>query len=121
MRNRDPFALRAALLLCLAIALAWTGGDWKNRMSGALVPSVHGSVPVWLDAWVKPPDYTAMPPIFLSGQNTVQSVAQPERFAVPTGSEIVVRVSGAEAPDPVCKKDLGGVAFLSGGSFMNRP
>lgn len=98
MRNRDPFALRAALLLCLAVAIAWTGGDWRSRMSAALVPNVHGSVPVWLDAWVKPPGYTAMPPIFLSGQNTIQSVSQRQRVAVPTGSEIVIRVNGAEAP-----------------------
>ena len=28
---------------------------------------------------------------------------------------------GSDPPDPVCKNDLGGGAFLAGGAFMNRP
>ncbi len=98
VRNKDPYALRAALLLCLAIAFAWSGSDWSSRVTNAFVPGNRANVPVWLDAWVKPPEYTSMPPIFLSGQNSIQSVTARDRVPVPTGSEIVIRLSGAEAP-----------------------
>lgn len=105
LARQDPFALRAALLLSIVVAASWSGGDWQGRLTNAFVPSARSTVPVWLDAWVKPPDYTAMPPIFLSGQNTIQSISERERVEVPTGSEIVVRLNGAETPQVVFEAD----------------
>jgi len=98
VRNRDPFALRAALLLCLAVAFLWSGVDSSDRLASALVPAARNTTPVWLDAWVKPPEYTGMAPIFLSGQNKSTTAITASNLRVPASSEIVVRMSGAKTP-----------------------
>ncbi len=98
LAKRDPYALRTALILCLVVAFASSGTEWRTRIASAFVPTAKSEVPVWLDAWVKPPAYTGMAPIFLSGQNSVDSSEDKVQIDVPTGSEIVVRVNGAEAP-----------------------
>lgn len=99
VRERDPYALRAALLMCLVVAFLWSGVDTPDRISNAFTPTAKTETPVWLDAWVKPPDYTGIAPIFLSGRNAAVTTAKPtEAHRVPAGSEVVVRMSGAQAP-----------------------
>jgi uncharacterized protein (TIGR02302 family) len=83
---RDPRYLRYGALLLLAGALAYAGPNWKTRLiqgfdSGA-------GMTVSLDAWVDPPPYTGLAPVYLApGETNV--------IAVPAGSVLNLRAHGA--------------------------
>ncbi len=64
----DPWALRGALLVILAIGVVTAWGDGFNRIARALAPGVGGAGngPAVVDIWITPPAYTGMAPIFLS-------------------------------------------------------
>jgi uncharacterized protein (TIGR02302 family) len=89
--RRDPMALRAALVLVLLIAVVDAGRDWPQRLWRAVTPSFAlGGPPatVALDIWMTPPDYTGLPPQFLSAGAVDAAVA------VPTGSTVLAQVHG---------------------------
>ncbi|HUZ71848.1 MAG TPA: TIGR02302 family protein [Stellaceae bacterium] len=89
--RRDPFALRIALLLILVVGAVDAGGDWSDRILRSLTPSFTTGAtvaPVALDIWVSPPEYTGLPPQFLTGKNATQPVA------VPIGSTLLAQVHG---------------------------
>ncbi len=96
VRERDPYALRAALTMCLVVAFLWSGVDAPERLGNAFTPTAKDATPVWLDAWIKPPEYTGIAPIFLSGQSKGSTTIAPGLLRVPQASEIVVRLSGAK-------------------------
>jgi uncharacterized protein (TIGR02302 family) len=89
--RRDPFALRIALLLVLVVGAIDAGGDWSDRIMRSLTPGIEPGAPaaaVALDIWVSPPDYTGLPPQFLTAKNATQPVA------VPIGSTVLAQVHG---------------------------
>ncbi len=125
---RDPWALRAAVLLLLATAGTVAWGDWGQRLGSALAPRVAlGGItgPVALDVWVTPPDYTGLPPIFLTRQaapvpTTVAGASpvadkEPEapRAAVPipAGSTLLAKVTGGYGTPKLVANDGQEVAF----------
>ena len=65
---RDPFALRALVLVLLIATFVAAGGERMRRITalfdwqGVVVPPNFR-----LDAWVSPPNYTAKPPVILPG------------------------------------------------------
>src|SRR5690606_38914286 len=69
LARRDPFGLRAALLLLLVIAGVSAGTDWPGRLGDALRPDIaawgRGQPPI-LDLWITPPAYTGAAPAVLS-------------------------------------------------------
>ena len=86
---RDGRALRGAVLLGLAAAWVVAGPDaglrlargfWPVLPAGAAAP---GTV---VQAWVTPPGYSGLPPVFLHPDSKTVSV--------PTGSHLVVNVTG---------------------------
>ncbi len=88
---KDPFALRAALLLA-AIASAFVAGPEKGeRIRAAFHLSSSGDTERSrrLDAWMDPPAYTGRPPIvLLSAGNAVG----PQRsIEAPIGSTLLIR------------------------------
>lgn len=87
---RDPHALRYFVLLAVIAGLVISGKDWAHRLSVAFVP-VEGQAAAssQLDAWINPPAYTGVPPIYL--QRTTDATV-----AVPAGSDLVLRVHAAE-------------------------
>jgi uncharacterized protein (TIGR02302 family) len=98
---RDPFALRAlVLVLVIATFFAATGErgrriaaafDWQGAVSSANFR---------VDAWVSPPAYTNRPPIILPGLHPgEQAQASPGAIAVPVGSVLVIRASGKTRVD----------------------
>jgi len=92
--RRDPYALRAALGLLLLVGAIDAGGDWSDRILRSLTPGFGPGAPgaaVALDIWVSPPDYTGLPPQFL----TPAAAAQP--VAVPVGSALLAQVHGGSA------------------------
>jgi uncharacterized protein (TIGR02302 family) len=92
---RDPFALRAlVLVLVIATFFAATGErgrriaaafDWQ----GAVTPANFR-----VDAWVSPPAYTNRPPIILPGVHPGEHAPASGSIAVPAGSVLVIRASG---------------------------
>ena len=97
--RRDPYALRALVLVaCIATFFAAGGERWK-RIAAAF--DWHGmTLPAdfRVDAWVTPPPYTGKPPVMLPGihpgevATTVVQAGGP--IAVPVGSTLIVRSTG---------------------------
>jgi hypothetical protein len=64
---RDPWALRAAVVLLLFISVVVAGLDAGDRMGRALSPSFgeeSRTQTAKLEIWLTPPEYTRLPPIF---------------------------------------------------------
>ena len=89
--GRDPWALRALLLLLLVLGAIDAGQDWALRIGRSLTPAIAGGPAgpaASLDIWLTPPDYTGLPPQFLpAGENRAP-------IAVPTGSVLLAQVHG---------------------------
>jgi uncharacterized protein (TIGR02302 family) len=90
--DRDPYALRAALLLVLAIGLVGAGTDAPGRLRDALLPRAGAlAMPATaVDGWISPPAYTALAPIFLARDRI--NPLDPVR--VPVGSKLLLQVFG---------------------------
>jgi uncharacterized protein (TIGR02302 family) len=95
--RRDPYALRALVLIaCVATFFAAGGERWK-RITAAF--DWHGVVlpaNFRVDAWVIPPTYTGKPPLILPGIHPGETAALPANgiVAVPVNSTLVVRSTG---------------------------
>ncbi len=88
----DPFALRAALILLLAIGLAAGGPDWPQRLKRAVMPEIGAlaaAAPARFDIWINPPAYTALPPMFLG-----PATEGAEPLQVPFDSEVLAQLQG---------------------------
>lgn len=93
---RDPWALRALLVLLLVLGAIDAGGDWSLRLGRSLSPNFAGGPPgaaASLDIWLTPPDYTGLPPLLLpAGVNKAP-------ISVPAGSVLLAQVHG-DGPVP---------------------
>ena len=90
MARRDPRALRTAVILGLFVCATIAGRDAPGRLSAALHPSLTQFAPApppELQAWITPPAYTRLPPVFL----------KPDVHAIsaPIGSHITISLTGA--------------------------
>ncbi|HEY4274425.1 MAG TPA: DUF4175 family protein [Rhizomicrobium sp.] len=83
---RDPRRLHLVLLLLIAASLVVARSEWRTRLIGAFDSGTAAGI--GLDAWVDPPPYTGLAPIYLPGGET-------RIIAVPTGSILNLRVHGA--------------------------
>lgn len=92
--RRDPYALRAVVGLLLFIGIAAGSGEYWSRIKAAFVvpPEASAEPSLRLDAWVSPPTYTGMAPLFLTG--TARPPAN--EISVPVGSELVLRIQGTQ-------------------------
>ncbi len=80
---------RAALLVVLLVGLAVAGADAPDRLGRALWPRLVFGPPEpapLLQAWVTPPGYTGLAPVFLK--------ADVPDVAVPAGSHLTVSLTG---------------------------
>jgi hypothetical protein len=90
--RRDPWALRAALLLLLVVALVEAGSMVPQRLVQAFElgrPDRVSAAPVELTLWVTPPTYTGRPPIRLEAERvaTGQPLTIRPPLSLPAGSE----------------------------------
>jgi uncharacterized protein (TIGR02302 family) len=92
---QDPLALRAAALLLLVAGMVIAGPQAGGRLMALFVPGLSAGrateAPV-LQAWVQPPAYTGLPPIFLPPPG-----AQTAPLEIPTGSRLTVSMTGITA------------------------
>jgi uncharacterized protein (TIGR02302 family) len=90
LAERDPRAIRYGVLALLVVALAIANTSWRERLAHTFLASdnTNGLV-AGIDAWIDPPAYTGLAPIYLSP-------AQTDEISVPTGSRLNVRVHGAD-------------------------
>lgn len=85
----DRMALRAGLAVALVAGFGVAGPDTLNRLAEAFTPVVPmgpGPPPPELDAWVTPPAYTHLAPLFLK--------APGGSLTIPAGSRLAVSVTG---------------------------
>jgi uncharacterized protein (TIGR02302 family) len=89
LARRDRYALRAGLLVALVAAFGIAGQDAPSRLALAMEPTLPRETPLpatELQAWITPPAYTRLAPIFLK--------ADVGTVAVPAGSRLTVSVTG---------------------------
>ncbi len=94
---RDPHALRGLAFVGLVAAAAIAGDAWDEQLTRAfdIGAPPRGAIVSGVDAWVTPPAYTRLAPIFLSSADgAINAVGDPVN--VPAGSELVIRVQGIE-------------------------
>jgi uncharacterized protein (TIGR02302 family) len=89
---RDPRALRAGLLVGLVAALVIAGPDAPERIAQALSPSLPrapAAPATELQAWITPPAYTRLAPIFLHADTSA--------VTAPAGSHLTINVTGSDS------------------------
>jgi len=96
--RRDPYALRALVLVaCVATFFAAGGERWKRIAAAFDWQGVVLPANFRVDAWVVPPIYTGRPPVILPGIHPGETAAVlPAEgiVAVPVNSTLVVRSTG---------------------------
>ena len=100
LARRDPRALRYGLLLALLACLGIANTDGPGRVYAAVTPALpaaQGAPATELQAWITPPAYTRIAPIFLK--------ADAGSVAVPAGSHLMVNVSGGSVPPTLALND----------------
>lgn len=97
---RDPWALRALLLLALAVALVFAGDGVGDRFASALAfeRGRAAGPPGRLTAWLDPPVHTGLAPIFLTPTGGVApgAPAPGGEHETVAGSVLNARVLGGE-------------------------
>jgi len=102
---RDPYGLRAIIILLIVVGLAGAGDGGWSRMTKALDPdftAIAALPPGQLTAWIDQPAYTGLPPVFLTDVSGVESSADEADpvaagpIDVVVGSVLLARVHGGE-------------------------
>jgi hypothetical protein len=100
LARRDPWALRAAVLLLVVTGLVAGKDEAPVRLKRALVPQpAIVAANLALDIWITPPAYTRRPPVFLkrvAGDGTPAQAGEGavEPVVVPAGSAVLAQISG---------------------------
>ncbi|MSO65596.1 MAG: TIGR02302 family protein [Alphaproteobacteria bacterium] len=95
-RHADPWGLRAIVALMLVLGFFYAGSDWHRRIAVAAKPDFASGRPTAAayDAWITPPAYAGLAPIFLRPDTHGSEIT------VPTGSVLVARIHGVRrAPE----------------------
>ncbi|MEO3428264.1 TIGR02302 family protein [Pelagibius sp. CAU 1746] len=100
----DPWALRGLVVLLVLVGFAASEGNVGSRLAGAVTPSFtrETRLPPSLDAWINPPAYTGLAPIYLearigAGESEAEAQAAAparESLRVPAGSVLLAQVQG---------------------------
>ena len=101
LAGRDPYALRALVVIaCIATFIAAGGERWKRIVAAFDWQGMTLPADFRVDAWVTPPPYTGRPPVVLPGKHPGETTAQAEGpLSVPVGSTLIVRSTGKVSLD----------------------
>jgi len=97
---RDRRALRGGLAVALAAILVIAGDDAGDRLARALapgLPSAPDAPAPLLQAWITPPAYTGLAPVFLKADGLTAASGKapaPASVSVPAGSHLTVSLTG---------------------------
>ena len=92
---RDPYALRALVLVLVVATFFAAGSDRYRRVAAAFDwRGVVSLANYRVDAWVTPPAYTGRPPLILPGLRPGEPVRAGAPVTVPAGATLVVRATG---------------------------
>src|SRR5262249_53077808 len=83
--RRDPRALRLVVLALVLVGFAFAGWDSARRLWAGF-NDTSAATRATVDAWIDPPPYTGMAPVYLTPGMSL---------AVPAGSTLNLRVHGA--------------------------
>lgn len=91
--RRDPWALRGAVMLLLVMGVVVAWDDAPARFNRAMSPGFVSTpkVPVTVEAWVTPPDYTGEAPRMID----VKNLKGP--LNVPRGTKLMIQIHGSAA------------------------
>ncbi len=104
--RRDPYAVRAVVVLLLAVAVLVGGTTANDRFARAVTPTVVeevNTVPLRVDIWISPPQYTRLAPIYFDS-------ADADAISAPMDSQVLAQVHGVTIP-PTASFGDGGAAF----------
>ncbi len=97
LAQRDPWAIRGALLLILVIALVAAGADGPDRLARAAKPDFSPPTQhetISLELWVTPPAHTRLAPLFLD------QASPSDALSIPVNSTVLARLhGGGRAPN----------------------
>ncbi|GJE16274.1 TIGR02302 family protein [Methylobacterium marchantiae] len=90
MPRRDPYAMRAALVVVAIASLFVAGSEWRQRVGSAFDwHEAAGPGPSFrVDGWIDPPLYTRLPPLVVTMNGNEQ------RLRAPVNSTLIVRIAG---------------------------
>jgi uncharacterized protein (TIGR02302 family) len=94
---QDKYSLRYAAVIFLVVGLVAAGDDGTARLSQSFtipLQGLTGKNTAELEAWITPPDYTRLAPIFLSHAPQTAITVSHAAIAVPSGSILKLRLSG---------------------------
>jgi len=98
-RDIDPRAIRLPVALALVAALFLGPGDSRSNLADSFkFAAPPAAVPLVMDAWLKPPAYTAKAPILLTSPAMVEKLKADPEIMVPDKAVLTLRISGAKAP-----------------------
>ena len=115
LARRDPRALRIGLLVALVAALAVAGEEAPVRLAQAVQPTLPRAAPppaTELQAWITPPAYTHLAPIFLRPEGGTPPI--------PAGAQLTVSVTGGTGT-PSLSADGGSRRFACSTRAVSRP
>ena len=114
LARRDPRAFRVGLIVALIAALFIAGPDAPARLAAAMQPSLPaspGAPATETQAWITPPAYTRMAPVFLKPEGGAVSM--------PAGSHFTANVTGAGgSPSLLLNGHASAFTPLDAGSFQ---
>ncbi|WP_342106443.1 TIGR02302 family protein [Methylobacterium sp. SI9] len=90
MVRRDPYALRAGLIVATAASLFVAGPEWRDRIGTAFDwHAVAQPGPNFrVDGWIDPPLYTRLPPLLIAMDGSDQ------HLRAPVNAQLIVRIAG---------------------------
>lgn len=109
--SRDRFALRAAVVLALFVAVVGGWGDMSDRIWRGVLPMLGGdSSRAAVKLWITPPTYTNLSPIYL--ETPVPAGSTPiTTLDIPAGSTALAIVTGT-GRDTALQLDEAAMPFL---------
>ena len=98
-RDLDATALRLPVGLALVASLLLGPGDLRGNLAQSLkvAPAIQAA-PLAIDAWLKPPAYTAKPPLLLTSPAMIERLKTEPEIAVPENSTLALRISNGGSP-----------------------
>jgi uncharacterized protein (TIGR02302 family) len=109
LKRLDPYAMRlAALLGIIAVIFLHRGDPAANLADAVRVTPAEAKVAMSLDAWIRPPAYTAKSPVMLTTPAIVEKLAREGEILVPENSVLILRLAGARNPKVAYYELIGG-------------